>query len=164
MGKDAGTCFFCEKRRAEESSNYYISLRKEIPDDNITKKSNKNIITKIVEVPRCPRCKSIHDIGFKTTVLAGIVIGALWFWYVLFVNNELFASILAFLESGYDPDACLRSGACPPTIIDILLIGLILGLVTEAYIVDKCVSLATRPIDYANNYILVKVAKDVGFE
>lgn len=93
MEKDARTCFFCEKRRAGESSNYYMNLKRKIPDDNITKKSNKNIITKIVEVPRCPRCKSIHDIGFKTTVLAGIVIGPLWFWYVLFVNNELFASI-----------------------------------------------------------------------
>ena len=164
MEKDSGICFFCEKRRAGESSNYYMNLKKEILNDNITKKSNKNIIKRIIEVPRCPRCKSIHDIGFKTTVLAGIVIGALWFWYVLFVNNEFFASILAFLESGYDPDICSRTGTCPPTIIDILLIGLILGLVTEAYIVDKCVSLATRPIDYADNYILVKVAKDVGFE
>jgi|GEM_PF-6628315 len=164
MEKDARTCFFCEKRRAGGSSNYYINLRKEILEDNITKKSNKNIITKIVEVPRCPRCKSIHDIGLKTKVLAGIVIGALWFWYVLFVNNEFFASILAFLESGYDPDTCSRTGACPPTIIDILMVGLILGLAAEAFAVDKCVSLATRPIDYADNYILVKVAKDVGFE
>jgi len=95
---------------------------------------------------------------------AGIVIGALWFWYVLYVNNEFFASLLAFLESGYDPDICSRTGNCPPTIMQILLIGLILGLVTEAFIVDKCVSMAARPIDYADNYILVKVAKDVGFE
>jgi len=44
------------------------------------------------------------------------------------------------------------------------MVGLILGLAAEAFAVDKCVSLATRPIDYADNYILVKVAKDVGFE
>lgn len=159
MGEETRAYFFCEKRKAEEKSNYHKKLHKNTSNEHDPKKSTANQIIKIVDVPRCPRCKSIHNIGSITTISVGLVGGILWLWYFICVNN----TILESLESNYDPELCRQVGTCPP-ILQFLLLGFICGLVMGYFIVNKCITFAIRPVKDTNDYILIVAAKDTGFE
>ena len=83
-------CFFCEKATAEEKSNYPKKLRKSTSDANDVQVSEPNQVIKIVDVPRCPRCKSIHTLGFVVAILMGLSIGIWWYWYFVYVNTGVY--------------------------------------------------------------------------
>jgi hypothetical protein len=159
MDEETRVCFFCEKAMAEVRSNYHKKLHKNTSDDHDPNYSAGKEIIKIVDVPRCPRCKSIHNIGFILSILIGFVSGILWIWYLVFADN----TILNHFESNYDPELCRLYGDCPPT-FQILLLGFLLGFGMGCFIVNRCIRIATRPVDDVNDYILVAAAKDAGFE
>lgn len=155
MDKETRLCFFCEKAMAKGESNYLKKLRK---SDSDADNSKPNESIKIVDVPRCPRCKSIHAFGFIASILAALSIGSLWYWYLIYDN----ISILNWIDSQYDPEVCRETGACSPLFFQFW--GLFIGFALGNFIVNNVMRITTKPVDDAENYTLVVLAKNIGYQ
>jgi hypothetical protein len=152
MGGETRICFFCGKRTADNMSNYIKKMRK------TTSGSKPNEITKIVDVPRCPKCKSIHDLAFAIVVLFGLLIGIWWYWYFVYVNKD----ILNWMDSQYDLETCQQTGACGPSFFQFW--GLFIGIFIGGPIVNNIIRIVTKPLDNSDNYIIIVIAKENGYE
>jgi hypothetical protein len=137
---------------ADKTSNYIKNMRKTITG------SKPNEVTKVVDVPRCLKCKSIHDFASAIVVLFGILIGIWWYWYFAYVNKD----ILNWMDSQYDLETCLQTGACGPSFFQFW--GLFIGFIIGGSIVNNIICVVTKPIDKCDNYIIVTIAKENGYE
>jgi len=148
-------CFFCQKRDAGVGDEVKVKLYKGAASDasdNTTVGGCKlDSSEKTVQVPRCLRCRSMHNARDRISVVFSLVIGLLWILFFFFNDTRGITKVL------------ILSGGLGWVLI-FYLIGFIIGYVIGFYIGKWITDKSIKSVGDVDSYPEVATALANGYK